>query len=82
MYLNRDRVEIPRIHRTPLPWILNVISSIGMAMAIWAVVVYSVWGAVLGVSLAYLGKSWYLDRMVWLYETMKSVHAEYGEWEY
>lgn len=82
VYLNRDRVAIPDIHRTALPVILNCISSIGMAVAIWAVVVFSVWGAVLGVSLAYLGKSWYLDRMVWLYETMKCTHSEYGAWEY
>jgi hypothetical protein len=32
---------------------------------------YSVLGAVFGVTLAYMGKSWFLDRMVWLYEDMK-----------
>ena len=53
-----------------------------MGIAIWAVVTYSVWGAVLGVALAYLGKSWYLDRMVWLYEMMKSEHPEYRGWDY
>lgn len=31
--------------------------------------------------LAYLGKSWYLDRMVWIYEDMKHL-PEYGKWEY
>lgn len=82
VYLNRDKVAIPDIHRTALPVILNLISSLGMAVAIWAVVVLSVWGAVLGVSLAYLGKSWYLDRMVLLYDSMKNTHTEYGGWEY
>ena len=82
VYLNRDNIEIPDIHKTPLYGILNAISSCGMLIAIWATVYYSVWGAILGVSLAYLGKSWYLDRMVWLYETMKSENEEYQKWEY
>lgn len=82
MYLNRDNVDIPDIHKTPLYGILNTISSVGMVITIWSIIYYSVWGAVLGVSLAYLGKSWYLDRMVWLYETMKSENEDYQKWEY
>ncbi len=82
VYLNRDKVEIPDIHKTPLYGILKVMSLIGVVMATWAVIFYSVWGAVLGVTLAYIGKSWFLDRMVWLYETMKSENEEYQKWEY
>ena len=82
VFLNRDKIEIPDIHKTPLYAILNSISSLGMGLAIWSILYYSVWGAVLGVSLAYLGKSWYLDRMVWLYESMKGMHDEYKKWEY
>ncbi|QEO56537.1 DUF6653 family protein [Francisella marina] len=82
VYLNRDRIEIPDIHKTPLYSILNIISSIGMILAIWAIIYYSVWGAIFGTALAYIGKSWYLDRMVWLYETMKSKNKEYQSWEY
>ena len=82
VYLNRDKVDIPDIHKTPLYAILNAISSIGMLIAIWAIVYYSVWGAVLGVALAYLGKSWYLDRMVWLYDMMKSENEDYRSWDY
>ncbi|MBN8290605.1 hypothetical protein JI664_01375 [Rhodobacter sp. NTK016B] len=82
VYLNRDKVDIPDIHKTPLYGILNAISSIGMLIAIWAIVYYSVWGAVLGVALAYLGKSWYLDRMVWLYDMMKSQSEDYQSWDY
>lgn len=82
VYLNRDKVEIPDIHKTPLYGILNGISSVGMVLSVWAIVVYSIWGAVLGVALAYMGKSWYLDRMVWLYETMKTENEEYRQWDY
>jgi len=82
VYLNRDNVEIPDIHKTPLYAILNAISSVGLIIAIWATVTYSIWGAVFGVTLAYIGKSWYLDRMVWLYESMKSEHPDYQKWDY
>ncbi|MDO3383764.1 DUF6653 family protein [Gilvimarinus algae] len=82
VYLNRDNVRIPDIHITPLYTILNIISSVGMLLSIWAIVYYSIWGAILGVALAYLGKSWYLDRMVWLYESMKSENEDYKKWEY
>lgn len=82
VYLNRDVIDIPAIHQGPALKILNAISSLGMLLAIWATVTYSVWGAVFGVALAYLGKSWYLDRMVWLYLDMKDTHPEYGGWYY
>lgn len=82
IYLNRDKVEIPAIHKKPIHRILNSISSVGMLVATWATINYSIWGAILGIALAYLGKSWYLDRMVWLYEDMKELHEEYKSWEY
>ncbi len=82
VFLNRDNIELPDIHKTPLYMILNSISSIGVIIAIWSIIYYSVWGAITGVALTYIGKSWYLDRMVWLYETMKSKNEEYQEWEY
>lgn len=82
VYLNRDKIDIPEHHKTPLIKILNTISSVGMLLAIWSIIYYSIWGAILGVCLAYLGKSWFLDRMVWLYEDMKEEVEEYRNWEY
>ena len=66
----------------PLYKILNSISSVGLILSIWSTVYYSEWGAVLGVTMAYLGKSWFLDRMVWLYEDMKNENETYKGWEY
>ena len=82
VYLNRDKVKIPEMHQTPLLKMLNVISSIGMILSIWAIIYYSIWGAFCGITLAYLGKSWYLDRMVWLYEDMKETNKLYKSWDY
>lgn len=52
-----------------------------MILAIWAIVKLTIWPAILGIALAYLGKSWYLDRMVWIYEDMKHLR-EYKKWLY
>ena len=80
VWMNRNNIEVPETHKTA-PKILNTVSSAGMLLSIYAIVVLSIWPAVLGVALAYLGKSWYLDRMVWLYEDMKHV-PEYAQWLY
>jgi len=29
-----------------------------------------------------LGKTWYMDRMVWVYEDMKDERPQYREWLY
>jgi hypothetical protein len=80
VWMNRKEKPVPAYHKT-MPGILNLISSAGMILAIWAIIILSPWMAALGVALAYLGKSWYLDRMVWLYEDMKA-DPEYAGWEY
>jgi hypothetical protein len=80
VYLNRDKVNIPHRHKL-VPKMLNAISSVGMVLAIFGIAKLSIWFSILGVSLAYLGKSWFLDRMVWLYEDMKDL-PEYNRWLY
>lgn len=82
VYLNRDKIKIPNHHHIPLYGILNCVSSVGLILSIWSTVYYSIWGAIFGISLAYLGKSWFLDRMVWLYEDMKNENETYKSWEY
>jgi hypothetical protein len=82
VYLNRDKVKIPDHHNVALYTILNGISSAGLILALWSIAYYSAWGAILGVTMAYFGKSWFLDRMVWLYEDMKNENETYRNWEY
>lgn len=80
VYLNRDKIKIPKRHKF-MPGITNLISSLGMILAIYGIVELSIWSAIFGTALAYIGKSWYLDRMVWLYEDMKDF-PEYNKWLY
>lgn len=78
VFLNRDKVIIPK-HHEHIAKILNSISTIGMLFAIYGIIKLALWPAIFGIALAYLGKSWYLDRMVWLYEDMKDL-PEYKKW--
>ncbi len=81
VWLNRKEVEVPEHHKK-LPNILSIVASIGMALCIYGVVRLDLWPTIFGIALAYMGKSWFLDRMVWLYEDMKETHPEYRKWLY
>jgi len=64
------------------PNILSIVAAVGTAFCIYGVVRLHVWPTIFGIALAYMGKSWFLDRMVWLFEDMKEIHPEYGKWLY
>jgi hypothetical protein len=81
VWLSRKEVPVPEYHKI-LPNILSIVAAVGMVLCIFGVVQLHVWPTIFGVALAYLGKSWFLDRMVWLYEDMKEIHPEYRKWLY
>lgn len=81
VWLNRDQIPVPQHHQR-VPNLLNAIAAIGGILVIWGLVVLSIWEVVFGYTLVTLGKLWYLDRMVWLYEEMKDVNPEYRSWLY
>jgi len=75
VWIDRDDRPVPERHRR-VPHVLNAVSGTGMLVVAWGVVRLAVWPTLLGTTLAYAGKLWFLDRMVWLYE---DVSAERGE---
>lgn len=75
LWLNRDLVPVP-VHHRRVPHILSAISGIGMLLVIWGVFALEIWPTVLGAMLIYMGKLWFLDRMVWLFSDM---HEEASE---
>ncbi len=69
LWMNRDQVPVPSHHRqTPL--ILSVLSGVGMILVIWGVLYFEIWPTLLGATVVYMSKLWFLDRMVWLCEDM------------
>jgi|GEM_PF-3630839 len=39
-----------------------------------------IWPTLFGAVTIYLGKLWFVDRMVWLYHDMKDANQEYSSW--
>lgn len=81
VWLNRNNIAIPQPHRV-FPNFLNAIALVGVIFVIWGLVALKLWPVSLGLVLAYAGKFWFLDRMVWLYTEMQDADAEYRHWLY
>ena len=80
VWLNRDKIPVPDHHRLA-PNILMVVALFGLMLVIWGVWHLDASVTLLGMSIAYMGKLWFLDRMVWLWEDMKEL-PEYRNWLY
>ncbi len=53
-----------------------------MGLVVWGIVTFSLWPTFLRGAVGYLGKLWFVDRMVWLFEDMKDAVPEYRSWLY
>lgn len=80
IWLNRDRRDVPAHHHT-FPHLLNLTSAIGAVIIVVGVVQLDITLTLLGMSLAVLGKLWYVDRMVWLCLDQLDSCDEYRSWK-
>ncbi len=80
VWSNRNHIPVPSHHRQ-VPHLLNIVTGIGFLAVVWGTLVLDLWFLLAGFALVYLGKFWFLDRMVWLYADMQQV-PEYREWLY
>jgi hypothetical protein len=62
-------MPVPAQHRR-LPQVLAALSGLGGMCLAYGVVTLEPWPSLLGLVVAYLGKLWFLDRMVWLHQDM------------
>lgn len=81
VWLNSKEIKIPKHHRRAI-LILNIITGLGLPFLVWGLYQFHIWGVVIGLILVILGKMWFLDRMVWVYEDMKTKSDKYLSWEY
>lgn len=79
VWMNREKIPIPQHFLTAIK-ILNTVAALGLPFIAWGVVQLDVWVTLFGMLLVYTGKLWFLDRMVWLYDTMKDKSPEYKSW--
>ena len=81
VWMNRKAVPVPRHHRF-LPNFLSSVAAIGIIPFIWGLYSLEIWPVLLGGVVMVIGKLWFADRMVWLYEEMKDTTQEYRGWLY
>lgn len=79
IWLNRKATPIPARHRLA-PHLLTAVSALGLPFLLWGLYALAIWPTLLGAAFIYLGKMWFVDRMVWLFEDMKDTHPEYAAW--
>lgn len=81
VWLRKDELPIADHHLRAIT-VLNSITGSGLPFIAWGLYELHIWSALLGLTLVILGKMWFLDRMVWVYEDMKHKSEEYFSWEY
>ena len=79
VFLNRAAVPIPEHHRR---WAigLSVAAGLGLIPLVWGLYAYKIGWVLFGLALSVGAKTWFVDRMVWLYEDMKDADPVYRSW--
>jgi hypothetical protein len=81
VWMDLKRDEIPPHHRMA-PRIATLFSAAGTLALIWGLVVLNAPVTVLAMLLVIVAKTWFVDRMVWLFDDMKDTRPEYRSWLY
>ncbi|MDJ0531427.1 MAG: hypothetical protein QNJ70_02855 [Xenococcaceae cyanobacterium MO_207.B15] len=75
------RIPVPKHHQR-VPNILSIVSALGIPFLILGLVNLEIYPTLMGIILVNLGKLWFIDRMVWLFEDMKDDNSLYRSWLY
>ncbi len=75
----KGKTEVPQRHVIAAN-LTTAISIIGVLILVYGLYALEVWPTLLGTALAVLGKMWFVDRMVWLYEDMCGIDEGYRQW--
>jgi len=81
VWLNRKFVPIPAGHRRAA-LLLSILNGLASILAIYGLVMLEFWPTLAGIGGVILAKTWFLDRMVWLFEEMKRDNPVYRSWFY
>ena len=78
LWLARHERPIPTHHR-PLIVVTTTITGVGLLPLVYGLVRLEIWPTVFGLTLVLLGKTWFLDRMVWLYDEVTGMACRRSE---
>lgn len=83
IWSERDEVEIPRQFReSRVPAVTVAYQVAGLALLVHGLVVLDLLEVVTGLVIGQVGKAWYIDRMVLLYEDLRTRRPEYAAWDH
>lgn len=82
IWVDQDRSELPDQFNSVMPNVASAYQAVGLAPLAYGLSKLKVGPTVGGVLIVQGGKLWYLDRMVLLFDEMKTRSAEYARWEY
>lgn len=81
VWSERDEVEIPRQFReSRVPTVTVAYQLAGLAVLVYSLVTLDLLGVISGLAIGAIAKAWYIDRMVLLYEDVKTRRPEYAAW--
>lgn len=81
VFLDHKSSDIPAHHRKAIRAI-NLVTLSGFVAVIYGLFVFDPVFASVGVLITMLGKIWFLDRMVWLYQDLSADSEKYSSWLY
>jgi hypothetical protein len=82
IWADRKKVEIPAQYLdSAVTNATYAIQVVGMAIMVYGLVELDLLAVVSGILIAQTAKAWFIDRMVLLFEDMKTRHPEYAAWE-
>jgi hypothetical protein len=82
IWVEHDRSRLPAQFRSQIPTLLSASHVVGLVPLVYGLVVLDPVAAAAGILLIQSGKLWYLDRMVLLFEDVKSRDPGVAAWEY
>ena len=83
IWTDRNKLKVPvQFASTRVTNVTYLFQTVGMAVLAYGLVVLDLLTVVSDIVILQCAKAWYLDRMVLLFDDMKTRHPEYAAWEY
>jgi Family of unknown function (DUF6653) len=82
VWSERNKVPVPAQYVSKVPNATYAFQTVGLVIMVYGLVRLDLLATVSGVLICQVAKAWYIDRMVLLYDDMKTRHTEYAAWEY
>jgi hypothetical protein len=82
IWTERDRSSLPPQFRSAAPNVAQTFQVVGMVPLVVGLVVFEPVAVVLGVLIVQVGKCWFIDRMVLLFDAMKATDPEVAAWDF